>query len=256
MIPPPKAILAFRDHTLAAFPHEACGLLIGDEFVPVENRATDKTWDFRIDARDMIRPGIQAVLHSHTRSDLLGPSYEDLCGAHRWPQLLHGVWRTDGVGTTPLEFFGDQAGITRGNLVGRRFLWGVRDCATLVIDYYERILGIRLRDKPRRDSFWEDGEDEWPTALSELGFVQIQQPELHAVMLLRYGNYPPAHAAVISGINEIIHQPQPRVTGREQRLSRRDSLRRWQRQAHSYWRLSEEAARKYLDACSSPRLSS
>lgn len=51
------------------------------------------------------------------------------------------------LGVAAPEYFGPDA--PRPPLLGRRFLWGVRDCFTLVRDFYAIELGIELRDVPR-----------------------------------------------------------------------------------------------------------
>lgn len=70
-------------------------------------------------------------------------------------------------------------------LIGREFSHGVTDCVQLVNDYFQRKLGIKLKDWPREDNWWNKGGNLYLDHYAETGFVAVEgDPQRHDVLLM------------------------------------------------------------------------
>jgi proteasome lid subunit RPN8/RPN11 len=139
-------------HALACYPQEMCGLLTADDFIPLENQATDSLRSFSIAPVDYARYAAPngpctAIVHSHCkpvervdRIDLRTPSRADIAGQRRTskPWLIVGC---EGMTVSaPLWLPRTPS----NQYTGRPFIWYVNDCYTLAQDYYRFELGIEL----------------------------------------------------------------------------------------------------------------
>lgn len=151
---------AIKEHTLACYPEEMCGILSEGEFIPFKNIAAKPKNNFRVSERELIKylGRAEAVVHSHcydsSRPSLLDirtPSVTDIK-----QQKLSGVpWLI--VGTEGLSVL-DPIEIPRvsSNLyLGRPFMWYINDCYTLVQDYYKYELGIDLPEEASNKDYKE-----------------------------------------------------------------------------------------------------
>lgn len=142
---------AIQEHTLICYPEEMCGILVGEDFIPMKNTAENPEGNFRIAEQDLIPylGKLTAIVHSHcynkSRPSMLEirtPSSADIK-----QQKLSGVpWLIIG---TEGENVLDPIELPRTpsrNYLGRPFIWFINDCYTLVQDYYRYELGITLPD--------------------------------------------------------------------------------------------------------------
>lgn len=179
----------------AGYPHEVCMAVWSDEtFEVLENCHPTPELSFRLTDADAYRltkayeaGKLLAFLHSHPD----GPAYP----SDRDYKSQLGRGRGDGLGWTygivqvhgdglggvtavmPPNLWGDA--VDRGPLVGRTYLWGIRDCFALVRDYYKE-QGIYVPDAPRiRDpSIYPVGQWErtfFATWIGKCGFESVER---------------------------------------------------------------------------------
>jgi proteasome lid subunit RPN8/RPN11 len=216
-------IQAIRDHGDRCSPREACGLLIGTDagidYKPCENLSENanqfyiKPSDYA-DAEDQGK--VLAVVHTHV-NEAPTPSAADRtsCATSGLPWLIMSI---------PLyetEWLMPEAYIAP--LIGRKFVFGVHDCYSIIRDWYMMELGIQLPDFEREDNFWEPGPNQKNLYLDNFekaGFYRLPsgtEPQRGDVFLMQIRTPIPAHGAVYIGDDMIIHHLQSKNS-----LSRRD----------------------------------
>lgn len=146
-----KQTQQIKEHALACYPEEMCGLLTDDGFIPLNNTAENPKKEFRILEQDLIPylGHISAIVHSHCYNskkpeilDVRTPSAIDV----KQQKLSNVPWLivgTEGLTVTPHIQLPREPSNT---FVGRSFMWFINDCYTLVQDYYKFNLGIELPD--------------------------------------------------------------------------------------------------------------
>lgn len=228
-----KAIIA---HANADYPREACGVIVGKEYIPCTNIAADNA-QFEICPIDLVgaskEGAIKAYVHSHPDGSCQ-PSMPD-----KVQMNLHGKpWViTNGIDVELHKPDGYQA-----PLLGREYHHGLMDCYTLVKDYYQRELGITLGDYERQDVWWEDAKSK-PLYLDNFkaeGFVEVDNIQKHDLILCRLGRTEHVnHALVFIGDGTLKSERTDKVIGDSLVLHHpynRESIReiygeQWQRRA-------------------------
>jgi len=211
---------AALDHAKAAYPHEACGLVVivrgKERFWPCRNLSEVPQDQFIIDPVDYAAAEaageIVAVFHSHVHIPP-APSQPDLVSCEatglRWyivnPQTEE--WA---------EF--EPSGYV-APLVGRTHCWGRLDCWSLVRDWYQRERGIDLIDLPRSAGFWRRGENILGDNCERAGFRDLVEGEgMQAgdVILTQTGDSPfPNHVLLYLGDDLILHHAENRLSSRD-----------------------------------------
>lgn len=204
----------FRD----AFPNEAVVAVYDDSWRQFENIHKDPINGFELSQEDsaylLNNPPI-LFLHSHPKGNQ-SPSDRDslqqLATGWNWGIVaIDGNERGDVYAVHYPECWGD--GLDIPPLVGRTYLWGVRDCWNLVRDYY-RLNGFpKLKATPRaRDpSIYPIGTPGnnmfayWPP---KLGFKQI---EPHArkpgdMFIMHFRSDIPNHCGIWLSDGKVLHQ--------------------------------------------------
>lgn len=160
------------DHAKEQYPKECCGILTTDnEYLACENIHPDPENHFRLDPRIVaLNEGfIQAIVHSHPdRTSKMSPSDRAYMEFHNIPYIIVAL---------PSEEIGIYAPTGyKAPLLGRSFVHGILDCYGLVVDFYERELGIKLKNYPREDKWWEDKNSEplYEKYYEEAGFKEIE----------------------------------------------------------------------------------
>ncbi|MBK3798645.1 hypothetical protein GAY33_05265 [Azospirillum brasilense] len=211
------------EHAAAAFPEEACGLIVDGAYLPCANAAGNPVVDFRIpDAvYDAHRDRVQAVVHSHTNGNP-APTRADMAG-----QLATDVpWvlvETDGTSVSEPIVWG--ADTPPPALIGRPFVHGVTDCYALIRDHFATAHGLALPEFPRDDAWWTSGEDLYVENFGRAGFVEVPRETMRDsdVLLMAVRARVPNHAGiVVRGGALVLHHLQ-------NRLSRREPLGPWLR---------------------------
>lgn len=243
---------AAKAHAIAAYPHESCGLIVKDRYIPCTNVAADKEKTFQISDAEIVKllgegRAYDAVIHSHPN----GPAYPSKDDMEQ--QIASGVpWGivvTNGEDALDPIFWGDTLPIAP--LIGREFRHGVADCYSLVRDAFR--LGkekMAEQDMPEwpfdpivmpevaRDDEWWKGEDDLYTAYFEKeGWVPIQREEVRPGdgFLMKVRSDKLNHAGLYVGNNLILHHLPTR-------LSRREPAGIWARSADLWLRFVGKSA--------------
>lgn len=223
----PSTVQAIQEHAAREFPKECCGVVIvvngKERYRPCDNIAATPDEHFVLSPRDYAKASqegdIIAIVHSHPNASPL-PSEADLVQCEAWglPWHIVSAWVPDGaesaVAGEPHTF---QPSGYVAPLVGRSFSHGVLDCYTLIRDYYERELGITLRDFERRDGWWnEPGQNLYLDNFALAGFEPIRGPmQIGDVILMHIRSRVPNHAAVYIGNGQILHHVMRRLSSRD-----------------------------------------
>lgn len=206
-------------HAQQQAPRECCGLLVeladGLGYWPCRNRATLPN-QFEIHEEDWAAAEdlgeIKKIVHSHITQNSR-PSQADYygCEASGLPWLIYSL------ATDEFTEFHPTGQNLKAPLIGREFVWGIYDCATLVRDYYRENLGIVLPDCERYDyNFWQHGlclRDKY----LELGFSQLppeEPPQENDIFLMQVRSPTANHAAIYLGKNVILHHLENQLSAR------------------------------------------
>lgn len=196
------------EHANAEYPRESCGVIVGKEYIPCTNIASDNN-QFRIDPIDLIGASsegpIKAYVHSHPDGST-DPSIPDKVQMnlpmvlakelddksllkHSLPWII-----TNGVDVALHKPNGYKA-----PLIGRPYHHGLMDCYTLIRDYYSRELGIILNDYSRDDRWWESKKSNslYLENFEKEGFLEVQDIKKHDIILCRLGRTEHVNHAIV-----------------------------------------------------------
>jgi proteasome lid subunit RPN8/RPN11 len=190
-LPPPLQKLIYR-HAMAEWPHEACGFIVGDQYVPVPNTSPDPENAFELDAASFAilqgSSGLPVILvHTHTQGQK-APSRADMeaQAATGVPWLIV-VLNGDGHVVEHFWFPVDLG----EPLEGLPFREGVRDCYTHIRKYWYQVHGVVLPEFPRDSMWWNDGEDLYVGGFEKAGFRALAPEEIkdsQGTLLLQPGD--------------------------------------------------------------------
>ena len=208
-------ILAYAQ---ACAPQEMCGLIHvvkgRKRFYACTNIATTPDEHFILDPADYAaaedQGEIVAVVHSHPTSRP-EPSDADRIGCNNsgLPWVIVNPKTEEWGYCEPANF--------ELPYVEREFVFGVVDCYSLCRDWYKGEFGLDLDDFPRRDRFWERGENLYLDGYKSQGFRQVPFNELQYgdAILMQLGAELPNHAAIYLGGQQILHHVQGRLSSRD-----------------------------------------
>jgi cell wall-associated NlpC family hydrolase len=151
-----------------------------------------------------------AVVHSHPTTRPVPSAADQIsCNSTGLPWVIVNPKTEEWGGCEPTAFVLPY--------VGREFAFGVVDCYSLCRDWYKREMGLELDDFPRRDRFWERGENLYLNSYSSQGFRQIPFEDLAYgdAILMQLGSQLPNHAAIYLGDQQILHHVQGRLSSRD-----------------------------------------
>jgi proteasome lid subunit RPN8/RPN11 len=176
MSPENKALVLA--HAVESTPLEACGLLIrtpqGEEqYVRIPNVAKHPERDFFMDPAKQAEVEdkgneILAVCHSHpfktpepTEADLVYMERDTI------------PWYIVNPQTGEMQMY--QPTGYRAPYEGRQFVHAILDCYSLIQDYFDWELSIKLPDFPRKEDWWKDkdGPDLYMEHFEEAGFRKV-----------------------------------------------------------------------------------
>jgi proteasome lid subunit RPN8/RPN11 len=180
---------AARSHALAAHPKESVGLVVNGEYVPVENIAADPTKDFAINKSLMLKPGLQAIIHSHPSGNH-APSKLDM-EQQVATALPWGIVRCNGEDTGPVFWWGP--GVPIPPLLGRPYRFGPSgtdgcgDCYAVIKDWYALERGVDLKEVPRDEDSFRAETPWYDTLFAPYGWQEIAAADMRAgdVVLMR-----------------------------------------------------------------------
>lgn len=220
----PAVDAAAREHALSAYPNEACGLVVRGAYVALQNIADDPKTTFEIDPVEMLRPGVEAIVHSHPDEAPL-PSATDM-EQQIASGLPWGLTSTNGTEATEPWWWGP--GVPVPPLLAREFRHGPSgsdgkgDCYALIKDYYALERGVELLEFPRGWQWWDHDEDLYRQGFGKTGFHVIDRDALRPgdVVLAQVNAKVTNHGGIYLGRGLILHH----LTNR---LSREEPLNRW-----------------------------
>ena len=209
---------AALEHAKAEFPKESCGLVAvvkgRKRYFACRNLAETPDEHFVLDGTQYAevedQGEIVAVVHSHPKTNHC-PSQADRVACEKSALPWHIVNpQTEQWGYCEPEGF-------ELPYVGREFVFGIVDCYSLCRDWYKREMGLELDDFPRRDRFWERGENLYLNGYSSQGFRRIPFEDLAYgdAILMQLGSELPNHAAIYLGDQQILHHVQGRLSSRD-----------------------------------------
>ena len=215
-----KTLQAIRDHGVAAYPLECCGLVLKsgrrEWYQPCRNTAASAE-HFVMSAEDYAAAeesgDIVAVVHSHPDAPA-APSEADrvACEASGLPWYIVAVEKSENGDVVAGEIRGFAPEGYRAPLLGRQFAHGVLDCYTLVRDWYARERDIVLPDFSRDDGWWEPGKpgDLYMDHYAEAGFRPLRADETLGpgdVVLMQVRSDRANHAGVFLGDEPLAEAP-------------------------------------------------
>jgi cell wall-associated NlpC family hydrolase len=234
-------IQAVRDHAIAEYPKESCGVVTLNGYKPCNNIHPEPLNNFKISGRviaPLLKKGeLLAVVHSHPN----GPNHPSKADMQAQLNLgvAFGITVTEGEGATDPIWWGGNTPMQP--LIGRPFVHGVTDCLALIRDYYKSVLDIQIKDYARTDAWWDQGqnsENMYLDLYSENGFRKVKPkssdddviPQTHDLVFMRIRSNVVNHAAVYLGGDQILHHLSNRLSTDE------DSASKWHRQIYGYYR--------------------
>lgn len=168
------------EHINKCFPNESCGLLAivnGEEkYFPCKNLAESKHEYFIIDPDDWViaedSGELTAIIHSHP-SSTENPSENDKASC----EYLGLPWYIYGV-ETKKWFYMKPESYKKSDLIGRKFVWGVYDCWSLITDWYKQEKNIQIpywnRPKTLKEFILNP---EFEYALPKLNFIKQENTD-------------------------------------------------------------------------------
>ena len=213
----PITLESIRQHAESTFPTECCGLISvrnGKEmYTPCKNISAEKD-TFIMDPKDYVevadKSTITSIVHSHCYINAQ-PSEADKVGC----ESTNLPWVIYALPTHQVHQF-DPSGYV-APLIGREFRHGVLDCYSLIRDYYDRTLGIKIKDYPRDYEWWLNGKNLYLDNFTDAGFKQVDLEDLreHDVILMKMASPTPNHGAVYLGNNVILQHIHGRLSSKD-----------------------------------------
>ncbi|EZQ10724.1 C40 family peptidase [Acinetobacter sp. Ver3] len=186
---------AIHLHASEIYPAECCGVIVDNEYIRCRNVAEHHD-QFEIHHEDLAKAEdlgeIQAYVHSHPDATARASDYDlHQIELHDKPWVI--------CAYPDLEFQVYELCGYKAPLVGRNYYHGWQDCYSIVRDFYERELGIKLMDFERQDAWWESKENKslYLDGFGVAGFVEVDEPQYGDVLLCRVGRTEHVNHAVI-----------------------------------------------------------
>lgn len=217
---------AAREHAVAEFPRECCGLVIAEDgkerYVPCRNIADDREEEFILSPEDYAnaedRGQILAIVHSHPNHPAR-PSLADRvgCEASGLPWHIIHVSIPEGEDAPVAgEIHSFEPDGFEAPLIGRVFTHGTLDCYGLIRDFYKRELKIEIPDFDRRMGWWDNGGDLYMENFRTAGFeITRDEPKYGDVILMQIRADVVNHAGIYLGDGSFMHHMIQRLSARE-----------------------------------------
>ena len=186
---------AIQAHAAEVYPSECCGVIVNKEYISCRNISDHKD-QFEIHHEDLVKAEdlgeIQAYVHSHPNASARASEIDLIqIELHQKPWVI--------CAYPDVEFQMYEPCGYKAPLVGRNYIHGMQDCYSIVRDFYERELGIKLIDFEREDAWWEskDNKSLYLDGFGEAGFVEVSDMQYGDVLLCRVGRTEHVNHAVI-----------------------------------------------------------
>lgn len=203
-------------YLLSVYPQEGCGLLVNIrgkiKWVPCENVADNPLEDFKISSKDYIKASlsgdIYAIVHSHPEGSS-EPSEADKKASDFLgiPYIIYSLPEFNKTEYIPKK--------TKNALLGRNYSFGTKDCYSLVRDYYQETLDIKLPTIVFEDNWWDKGLNYFDNLFESFGFVEVDVPKEHDGIIFSVYCNVPNHCGVYLGEDLFLHHAVNRLSCRE-----------------------------------------
>ncbi len=221
----PETEAEVREHALAEFPRESCGLVAivkgRERYLPCRNEAETPSEHFVLCPQDWAKAEdlgeIIAVVHSHPNASAKASEADRVaCESSGLPWHIVSVLSDCGDAPEAGEIATIEPTGYQAPLVGRPFAHGVLDCYSLVRDWFEREMEIELPDFERRDLWWERGGDLYMQNFSAAGCSPfVGAPRRGDIILMQVRAKVVNHAAVYLGDGLMLHHLYGRLSSRD-----------------------------------------
>lgn len=214
--------MTWRDHAVehlkADCSKESCGLVViikgRERYWPCKNLSADKE-QFVLDPLDWAAAEdageIMAVVHSHPFSSVQ-PSQADLisCEKSQLPWHIYAPHADQWHEFKPSGY--------KAPLIGRKWVWAISDCWTLVRDWYQEEWQLELPDWERPVSFAEfEAAPMFDGCWESAGFVEVELKDMQPgdALLMALENSKLNHCAIYLGDQLILHHVRGRLSSRD-----------------------------------------
>ncbi len=199
----PVVVLEIQTHAKEMWPEECCGVVTQGKYIRCDNKAEDRKNAFLIDP--VMSAAADAVIHSHCMPfHHWEPTADDMAGQIRFAKPWGIVHCTSSWASKPL-WFGDFR--LSDPLEGRKFVYGVYDCYSLIRAYYWQRCGLKLRDYPRdRSTVMTDTL--YASNFSSAGFQQLggmEELQVGDGLLMQMAGQITHHGGIWLGDGQILH---------------------------------------------------
>ena len=194
---------------IECYPEEACAIVKKGKVITVANISENKEKSFEIAQEDIIKYKPDAILHSHTYTlkdkiliDKRTPSFADM-KTQVTMNIPWGISETEGENVSSLLWFPQSRD---KELLGRRFIFYVDDCYTLVRDYYHQELDIELPYYPKDFDYTDIQDGCYYDNIKSYGFYEVPLSEVkkHDILVLSCKKRHD-HSAIYLGDNMVLN---------------------------------------------------
>lgn len=202
-------IKKWNDWVIKCYPEEACAIVKDGKVIIVTNIANNKEGSFEISQEDIIKYKPDAILHSHTYSikdkiaiDKRTPSFADM-KTQVAMGIPWGISETEGDNVSSILWFPQSRD---KELLGRRFIFYVDDCYTLLRDYYHQELGIELPYYPKDFDYTDIQDGCYYNDIKSYGFYEVPLADIkkHDILVLSCKKQYD-HSAIYIGDNKALN---------------------------------------------------
>lgn len=198
------------------YPEEGCGLLINKRgkivWKKCKNVAEDRLHTFQISPDEYVKArlsgDIYAVVHSHPDSSCEASESDKKASDHLGiPYIIYSLPEAEKYTYTPKKL--------ENTLLGREYEFGKNDCWALVRDYYRQNLSIELPMLEFQEFWWEEGLDYFKELPDSFGFVKVEEPQKHDVIIFNIMSTVGNHCGVYLDDGIFLHHARHRLSCRE-----------------------------------------
>jgi len=191
---------------------ESCGLIICKQgkiiAYPCKNIAQEPNIFFTISPRDYLfcsKIGeIIGCYHTHEEHNYFREVDKMMANNLKLKYYLY-CKKTD-------EFFEYIPDSYINTYTGRTFQYNKNDCFTLIREYYEKELNIKLEVPSYNDTWYKTQENLIVSNIEKQNFVQVESLQKNDIICLKYKRGEnPSHLAIYLD-NSILHQPRARLS--------------------------------------------
>lgn len=198
------------------YPEEGCGLIINQKgkrvWIPCENTAENREETFIISSTDYLKASLKgdliAIVHSHPDSSPEASEQDKKTSEFLGiPYIIYSLPEIEKYTYTPKYI--------RSPLLGREYTFGNNDCYSLVRDYYKQELNIELPTTIFEENWWNKGLDYFKDLYESFGFVQVDSPQKHDIIVFKMLAQVSNHCGIYLGEDIFLHHAVNRLSCRE-----------------------------------------